>query len=1431
MDQLTQVKVKHRVFEDAVHLTIPPGASIREIIDQAQIPEAAMPNIVVLNHGSVVGDWEYITKDADNLAICVVPQGGRGGGKGILGAIAMIAVAAFAWWAAPFVAGAIGFGGSALATSIIGAGITMIGGMAMNALIKPPALDIGSFSGQGGFGGGGMRGAQTVDNRPQSIADAAEASTYSFGGQSNQARKYSPAIKVYGRHRVFPAIAVNPFIENAGTEAKITTIYDFGMGAVTLEDLMIGDAPASSYNPTLEIQTGTLMKSTRLYPKRVAYESLSFVTKMDQEIIMRTKPNTQSGEVDLYFPRGLVFYDDRGNRSQNKVQIEVWWREVGAATWTKVRDDQFIGAQVSQDVAITGRTETYDPGLTNVNQFEQYNRYVNRTYWLITHYPVNDQPGASYHSEVTVFYDGAMVYSGPEASVGSSFGEYSIGAKQEEADYLPRAKEYYFAVSRRTTHVTGGTVWKDYQENRPGVTVYGTQIFVNNVEVYHGPQLMTGIHGDYLKGNYKEDRQPSPILKEALYSIMMPVYTGQTTSTVVGSTSQPFTLVAAVDFVKPGLYEFKVVRKSSNSIDNRNANDITLTLIKSFQAGEIFRLDKKHTMVEMRLVANDKINGVVSNFSAIATSILPVWNGTKWEDHPTRNPAWIAYDILTGEANPAALKPEQIDLASFYKLAQLCDQQVTTTVAGASTTGNRYESDFVVDYETTVYQLLESVLSVCRATLIITQSGKYGVLIDQEQTTPRQLFTPANSRNFSGNRTFSDRPNALRVKYVEPDMNWQMNEVIVYDDGYDKDTATKFEDLTTFGVTNGAAAWRYGRYMMAQGLHRSEQFTIELDVENLAVQRGDLVKVAHDVPKIGGVGARIIDITGNDVHVTEGVQVTVTNYTVRLLDGTVRSGAITGAPADDVFTFDDVTGLQTDDLVVFGATTRVTQDYLVQEIMPGGDLTATLTLVRYVPSVYTADQGLIPPWDSGLTESIINKTDLEIINLKGTATLVYPDRYPMSQVDLSWNTVGRNYANARVFLLRPGMQDLYLGETKDLSFQQMIDTLKETDKLGNMTFQVYPLNGKGKEGKPATVTVTVNADTKPPAKVYGFAANVQREIIEMFWRSNEEEDIDYYIIRYTPEVNNPNWNASQLLSIIGHQSNHTSAGARTGTYMIKAVDTSGNQSVEVMQRTTVSVLPDINFIDTVNDKDTGWNGNNYGTQARGSVLIASGAGNDVTPVSYYNCKKIIDLGDVYEARISSKIRAFGEHYDDVMSKWITLASVPALARATSDQWDAWVEVSVSGKQIFMADWVTMASVDPIAGGGGLSWSDWRPVQVGDFTGQLFKFRIQLRSTDKFVRPVVNDGLIEIDMPDRIDYDNDIVIPATGKTITFDPAFRVTPSLAVTIDGNNDPVVAKVTNKDRDSFDVQLINTQTNTPVSGKIDYAAKGYGRKRAVSI
>jgi hypothetical protein len=381
-----------------------------------------------------------------------------------------------------------------------------------------------------------------------------------------------------------------------------------------------------------------------------------------------------------------------------------------------------------------------------------------------------------------------------------------------------------------------------------------------------------------------------------------------------------------------------------------------------------------------------------------------------------------------------------------------------------------------------------------------------------------------------------------------------------------------------------------------------------------------------------------------------------------------------------------------------------------------------------------------------------------------------------------------------------------------------------------ITYEVVPVNSAGYDGTPAQVTITPIPDVSPPAKPYGFAVNVQKEIVEMFWQASDEPDIDYYQIRYTPEVLNPVWEASQMLARVGWQTTHTSAGARTGTYMIKAVDTSGNASPFASQRTTVEKLPDINFIENIDDQTTGWNGQHHLTYKRGNSLAAAGPNFDVVKESYYVVSKMVDVGDVYECRIRSKLRAYGENGSDIIATWIPLSSVPAMQRAASDKWDAWLEVRNTGATSFMSSW-TKLSILPNLSGGASVWSEWRPVQVGDYTGNLFQFRIQLRSYDKNIRPVVTSGMIEIDMPDRIDYGADIDIPATGKTINFDPAFKVIPAMAISIDGNTSGLISEVTAKSTNSFTVQLVDPVAKRPIAGRIDWTAQGYGRRKTISI
>src|SRR3546814_16708620 len=74
----------------------------------------------------------------------------------------------------------------------------------------------------------------------------------------------------------------------------------------------------------------------------------------------------------------------------------------------------------------------------------------------------------------------------------------------------------------------------------------------------------------------------------------------------------------------------------------------------------------------LRIKATDQVNGTLDTLNVVATSILPVWNGTAWANAATDNPAWIYADILPGNANrrPAAtdrlIVEDLVDWAAWF---------------------------------------------------------------------------------------------------------------------------------------------------------------------------------------------------------------------------------------------------------------------------------------------------------------------------------------------------------------------------------------------------------------------------------------------------------------------------------------------------------------------------------------------------------------------------------------------------------------------------------------------------------------------------------------------------------------------------------------------------------------------------------------------
>ena len=435
---------------------------------------------------------------------------------------------------------------------------------------------------------------------------------------------------------------------------------------------------------------------------------------------------------------------------------------------------------------------------------------------------------------------------------------------------------------------------------------------------------------------------------------------------------------ATVGFNVPrGRYRVRIRRLTEDDQSDSEGKDQWITLEDSHWTGlKSYQNEPPVTkpglaLVALRVLASDRLNGIIDTFNCTVEPRLRTWNGSSWTSPTeTRNPAWMFCDVLTGAQNARALPAARLDLAAIKAWADDCET-------------NGYTCDAVISYRTSVWQMLQEVASCGRASPAILD-GQYTVVQDKARTTVIQQFSPRNMRNFEVSRVFGDWPHALKVRYPDVRTEHQTAERIVYDTGYNAANATKFEVLDMPFCTSASLAWKYGRYALAAARLRPEILSGDVDIEHLVCTRGDLVRIQYDVIRVGLGAAHITAVATSGTDVT-GVtlELPMTMAVDRAYGVRVRMGSGSGT-VSAVHAIDTVAGEHAaltfttpipssthqpavGDLVLFGEYGLESSEWIVRSIEPRADMTARMTFVAHAPEIHTADQGAIPAFDPQMT--------------------------------------------------------------------------------------------------------------------------------------------------------------------------------------------------------------------------------------------------------------------------------------------------------------------------------------------------------------------------------------------------------------------------------------------------------------------------------
>ena len=369
----------------------------------------------------------------------------------------------------------------------------------------------------------------------------------------------------------------------------------------------------------------------------------------------------------------------------------------------------------------------------------------------------------------------------------------------------------------------------------------------------------------------------------------------------------------------------------------------------------------------LEIQATDQLNGSIDGINALITSICLDYTGTTWISRPNNNPASLFRYVLQHPANTQRIIPEE----AYQKIDIVALQEWHTFCAT-----NGYQYNGVLTEQRSLLEVLRDICAAGRASPLLL-GGRWTVIVDKPRDTVVQHFTPHNSWGFEGTRTLSNMPDALRVTFINAAKEYQSEELMVYNTGFSESNASLFEALQLPGVTNSSQAYKLARFHLAQAKLRPESYSFSADMEHMACNRGDLVRVSHDVPMWGTGTGRIMDyINATTLKLDEPVLLDINkNYVIRIRTesgDTILKNIVPVTTQDYYSNIVLTTPIDTDDgkagnLFMLGTSELESVELIVISIQPSTNLTAKISLVDYSPEIYTIDSGAIPDFKTKIT--------------------------------------------------------------------------------------------------------------------------------------------------------------------------------------------------------------------------------------------------------------------------------------------------------------------------------------------------------------------------------------------------------------------------------------------------------------------------------
>lgn len=827
--------------------------------------------------------------------------------------------------------------------------------------------------------------------------------------------------------------------------------------------------------------------------------------------------------------------------------------------------------------------------------------------------------------------------------------------------------------------------------------------------------------------------------------------------------------------VPRGVYTVKIVRFSApGGEDTQDACTLIKVQVKDTNSkafndikatgGAVINLARSI----VKLQQSDQLQGSLGQYRVAYERLLKHWNGSTWDAAAaTENPADIFCDILKGEHNRFPKVDSQIDLEKILEWWQYCSDR-----------GLKFSKVF--DSAITPLEALRQVCFVGRARLVY-RDGKYSVFIDKPQTQIVQHFTPRNSWGFSWKATYGATTDLLKIRFVNPEANYQADERFVFNDGKDITNFETQETLEVPGLQDKEQAWKLGRFIMADDQARRRVYQWRADFEAMVCQQGDLVVVSNPLIGAGLAFGRIKSLVtngGGDIlgftFDSRAPQETGKSYKVRirLSDGTSLSKAVQTLVngKTNALTFEtailaaDANKPAIGDLVMYGEDPE-SRELVLTNITWDEDMTATITAVDHAPGIYDSDTQPIPPfvayiqgyhpsvapvpvpviWSYQSDESVLDR-DID----GALRTRVVLNMQPMSSdiaaLEVSYRQVGQTqWGPHQDFKIVGGPLSIY-GLQDGVSYDFRVRARNRRNRLSPWNESLANYRVIGMTTPPADVPIiTIDPDYKARA-YYDEAHGVQvaPDWAGFIWKMHRGH--------------NTNWGtAEQLTPVTGSAVFDFAPYARgLKTLMIKAVDVAGNESANA-----AFIVLDYGDIEIKNLVHTE-------TYTPAQCTITNGTPSGLTIIANDQSKYWSGSANKFWKGNPSDL-AWDSSYQELTVMWEYTAKPSMIRKPFTLRPQATVVA-----QSYRFEYRTYGQSNFWDGSpqgpskkfwkGGTMWpqpSPWLPMPETGIPGTYGRVQYRVVCAASKYRSVVSDMVVIADAPDVVEYLRDVLIPTSA----------------------------------------------------------------------